>query len=106
MPSRTRCCVLSRVRLCGPVDYSHQASLSMGFSKQKYWSGLSFAATLGLISTTFFPIIFGRVVPLLLLRLLSGCSERGLVSSCDVWASRCGGISPLQSTGSRALWLQ
>ena len=58
MPSRTRCCVLSRVRLCGPVDYSHQASLSMGFSKQKYWSGLSFAATLRLISTTFFHVFY------------------------------------------------
>ena len=26
--------------LCGPMDYSHQASLSMGFSKQEYRSGL------------------------------------------------------------------
>ena len=24
------------------LDFSHQAPLSMGFSKQEYWSGLSF----------------------------------------------------------------
>ena len=28
--------------LCNPVDYSHQAPLPMEFSKQAYWSGLSF----------------------------------------------------------------
>ena len=28
--------------LCDPVDYSSQASLSMGFTRQEYWSGLPF----------------------------------------------------------------
>ena len=28
--------------LCDPMDSALQAPLSMGFSKQEYWSGLSF----------------------------------------------------------------
>ena len=28
--------------LCNPWTVAHQASLSMGFSRQEYWSGLSF----------------------------------------------------------------
>ena len=28
--------------LCDPMDCSHWASLSMGFSRQEYWSGLPF----------------------------------------------------------------
>ena len=28
--------------LCDPMGYSPQAPLSMGFSRQEYWSGLSF----------------------------------------------------------------
>ena len=28
--------------LCNPIDYSHQAPLSMGFPRQEYWSGLLF----------------------------------------------------------------
>ena len=29
--------------LCDPMDYvAHQAPLSMGFSKEEYWSGLPF----------------------------------------------------------------
>ena len=35
--------MLSRVRLCAtPWTVAHQAPLSMGFSRQKYWSGLLF----------------------------------------------------------------
>ena len=34
--------LLSRVRLCDPWTVAHQAPLSMGFSKQKYWSGLPY----------------------------------------------------------------
>ena len=26
--------------LCDPIDCSHQSPLSMGFSRQEYWSGL------------------------------------------------------------------
>ena len=26
--------------LCDPMDIAHQSPLSMGFSKQEYWSGL------------------------------------------------------------------
>ena len=39
-------CVLSpfsRVRLCDPCPVAHQAPLSMGFSRQEYWSGLPFS---------------------------------------------------------------
>ena len=32
----------SCLTLCDPIDYSHQAPLSMGFSRQEYWSGLPF----------------------------------------------------------------
>ena len=28
--------------LCDPMAVTHQALLSMGFSKQEYWSGLHF----------------------------------------------------------------
>ena len=39
----------------------------------------------------------------------SSCSEQGLLSSCRVWASHCGGFSLLWSMGSRMhgvnLWL-
>ena len=36
-------CVLSRVRLfVTPWTVDHQAPLSMGFSRQEYWSGLPF----------------------------------------------------------------
>ena len=28
----------------GPMDYNHQAPLSMGFSRQEYWSGLPFSS--------------------------------------------------------------
>ena len=36
-------CVLSRVRLfVAPWTVAHQAPLSMGFSRQEYWSGLPF----------------------------------------------------------------
>ena len=32
----------SRLTFCDPIDYSLQAPLSMGFSKQEYWSELPF----------------------------------------------------------------
>ena len=32
----------SCLALCDPIDYALQASLSMGFSRQEYWSGLPF----------------------------------------------------------------
>ena len=37
------CCLVTKScpTLCDPVDYiAHQAPLSMGFSRQEYWSGL------------------------------------------------------------------
>ena len=40
---RARMCVLSHARLCNPMDHSLPgSSLSMGFSRQEYWSGLPF----------------------------------------------------------------
>ena len=35
-------CVLNCVRLCDPWTVAHQAPLSMGFSRQEYWSGFPF----------------------------------------------------------------
>ena len=39
---------LSRVRLCNPRDETagHQASLSLGFSRQEHWRGLPFPSPL------------------------------------------------------------
>ena len=34
--------VMSYLTLCDPWKVTHQAPLSMGFSRQKYWSGLPF----------------------------------------------------------------
>ena len=34
--------------MCDPVDYSHQVPLSMGFSRQEYWSRLPFPSPGGL----------------------------------------------------------
>ena len=34
------CELLSCVRLCHPMDCSHQAPPSMGFARQEYWSGV------------------------------------------------------------------
>ena len=33
----------SCLTLCNPIGCSHQTPLSMGFSRQKYWSGLPFS---------------------------------------------------------------
>ena len=32
----------SHVRLCDPIDSSHQAPPSLGLSRQEHWSGLPF----------------------------------------------------------------
>ena len=42
--------------LCNPTDYSCQAPLSMGFSRQKYWSGLPFPTPGDLPNTGFKPL--------------------------------------------------
>ena len=49
--------------------------------------------------------IFGCARPWLLQRLLSSCSEQGLLSSCGVQASHCGGFAccRAQALGARAL---
>ena len=44
-PLDTLCCVLLALlcpTLCDPMDHCLQAPLSMGFSRQGYWSGLPF----------------------------------------------------------------
>ena len=40
----TCCCSVTQScpTICDPMACSHQAPLSMGFSRQKYWSGFSF----------------------------------------------------------------
>ena len=35
-------CAQSCLTLCNPMDYTHQPLLSMGFSRQEYWSWLYF----------------------------------------------------------------
>ena len=40
--AKVRACVLSRIQLCDPKDFSHQAPQSMEFSRQEYRSGLPF----------------------------------------------------------------
>ena len=42
--------LLSRVQLLRPMDCSPQAPLSMGFSRQEYWSGLPFPSSGGLLN--------------------------------------------------------
>ena len=45
------CCaksLQSRPALCDPTDIACQAPLSMGFSRQEYWSGLSFPSPVDL----------------------------------------------------------
>ena len=39
---QTSCLCSSCPTLCDPLDYSPQTSLSMGFFRQEYWSGLPF----------------------------------------------------------------
>ena len=59
---------LSRVRLLAtPWTAAHQAPLSMGFSRQEYWSGLPLSSP-------------GCA------RAFSSCGEQGLLSSCSTQA--------------------
>ena len=45
-------CMLSCVQLCAtPWTEAHQAPLSMGFSRQEYWSGLPFPSPGGIFLT-------------------------------------------------------
>ena len=46
----------SCLTLCDPMDCSLQAPLSMGFSRQEYWSGLPFPSPGDLPSTRIKPI--------------------------------------------------
>ena len=66
----------SHVRLCGPMDCSLQAPLSLGFSRQAYWSGL------------LFPIPTQGLNPGLLhyRQILYCLSHQG--SLCDYWTER------------------
>ena len=43
--------------------------------------------------------IFGGTGSLLLSWLFSSCGKQGLLSSCDAWASRCGGFSCCRALG-------
>ena len=38
--------------LCNPMDTAHQAPLSMGFSRQEYWSGLPYRSPIYIIAYT------------------------------------------------------
>ena len=44
--------------LCNPMDYSHQAPVSMIFSRQEYWSGLPFPSPRDLPNPGFEPTSF------------------------------------------------
>ena len=57
IPFREVACVLSHVQLFAiPWATACQASLSMGFSRQEYWSGLSFPPPVRKV----IPVIYGR----------------------------------------------
>ena len=43
--------------LCNPIDGSHQAPPSMGFSRQEYWSGLALPAPMPSLKGV---IVFGQ----------------------------------------------
>ena len=45
--------------LCDPVDWAHQAPLSMEFSRQKYWRGLPFPTSGDLPDPGIEPVSFG-----------------------------------------------
>ena len=53
--------------------------------KQKSWHFLNFIFI--------YQFVFGSAGSSLLHELFSSCGEQGPLSSCDVWASRCGGFS-------------
>ena len=44
--------LLSRARFYDPMDYSHQAPLSVKFSRQEHWSRLPFPTPIYMIYTT------------------------------------------------------
>ena len=44
-------CARLHLTLCSPMDCSHQALLSMEFSRQEYWNGLSFPTSGGFSPT-------------------------------------------------------
>ena len=50
----------SCLTLCNPMDSSHQAPLSMGFSKQEYWRGLPFPSPQ--IRAMFLNLVRGRTI--------------------------------------------
>ena len=60
-------CMLSFVRLFAtPWTIAHQAPLSMGFSRQEYWSGLSFPPPRDLPNPGIEPVSFALQVDSLL----------------------------------------
>ena len=69
--------------LATPWTVAHQAPPSMGFSRQKYWSGMPLPS----------PSLLQLTRVSLLHRLFSSCGEQGLLSSCSAQPSHCGGFS-------------
>ena len=47
MPTVVCCCLVAKssLTLVTPWTVAHQASLSMGFPRQEYWSGLPFSSS-------------------------------------------------------------
>ena len=102
-------CVLGRVQLCAiPQTAAHQASLSMGFPRQEYWSGLPFPHPRDLPDPGIEPVppvvsYTGRQsLPL----GISPSNSRALTRSCI--ASALAGVSRARQRQARApelLWL-
>ena len=86
--------LLSRVQLFAtPWTAAYQAPLSMGFSRQEYWSGLPLP---NLAHQLFFQMVFfmsGCTGSWLLRGLFSSFGKQGLLFSCGVRTSPCGGFS-------------
>ena len=79
----------SYLTLCDPMDVAHQAPLSMGFSRQEYWSGLLFPTpgeSSWLSDRTHFSYVpcIGRQ---LLYHVSSGKSSQVKIITTEMWGS-------------------
>ena len=92
----------SRLTFTTPWTAAYQAPLSMGFSRQEYWSGMPLPspdATLIIFKVFFFFFKIYLLVYFLAMVALHGCMQAfsslekgGLLSSFSLWASHCSGF--------------
>ena len=70
----------SGLTLCDTLTVACQAALSMGFSRQEYWSGLSFPSPGDLPKSGTEPVF-----PALAGRFFTICATRETPISIDIW---------------------